>query len=46
MLVRSPRQFVDEAVAFLTTLSKPGALRNTLKPRKRKSMGKKFRRVA
>lgn len=46
MLVRSPRQFVDEAVAFLTTLSRPGALRNALKPRKRKSMGKKFRRVA
>lgn len=44
MLVRSARQFVDTAVAFLTTLSKPGALRQALKPRKR--VGKKLRRVA
>ncbi len=46
MLVRRRDQFVDMAVAFLTTLAKPGALRDALKPRRRKKVGRKLRRVA
>ena len=46
MLVRRREQFADQAVAFLSTLAKPGALRNALKPRRRQRVGKKLRRVA
>ncbi len=46
MLVRYREQFVDQAVAFLSTLTSPGALRKALKPRRRQSMGKKLLRVA
>ena len=46
MLVRRREQFVDQAVAFLSTLTKPGAFRKALKPRRRQSVGKKLRRVA
>jgi transposase len=46
MLVRHRKQFVDQAVAFLSTLAKPGALRKALKPRRRRPVGKKLRRVA
>ena len=46
MLVRHRDQFVDQAVAFLSALAKPGAFREALKPRRRKSVGKKLRRVA
>ena len=46
MLVRRREQFVDQAVAFLSPLAKPGELRNALKPRRRQSVGKKLLRVA
>jgi hypothetical protein len=46
MLVRHRKQFADQAVALLSTLAKPGALRNALKPRRRLRVGKKLRRVA
>lgn len=46
MLVRRPGHFVNQAVAFLTTLAKPGALRMALKPRERKRVGKNLPRAA
>jgi transposase len=46
MLVRHRRQFVERAVAFLSTLARPGALRRALKPRRRQTVGTNLRRVA
>jgi hypothetical protein len=44
MLVRRREQFTEQAVAFLSTLAKSGALRKALKPRRR--VGKKLPKVA
>ncbi len=46
MLVARRADFHGEAVAFLSTLAAPGALRRALKPRRRCHPGKKLRRVA
>lgn len=46
MLVTRRDDFYGEAVAFLSTLAAPGALRRALKPRRRCHTGKKLRRVA
>ena len=46
MLVRRREHFVDQAVAFLVSLARPGALRRALKPRRRPRLGTEFLRVA
>ena len=47
MLVRQRKHFAEQAVAFLNSLAKPGALRHALKPRrKRRPAGTGLLRVA
>jgi hypothetical protein len=46
MLVRRRKQFSDQALAFLSTLAKPEALRAAPGHRRRQRVGTKSRRVA
>ena len=46
MLVRRREQFPAKAIAFLSTLVRPDALREALKPRRRQRVGTNLRKVA